>query len=217
MKTDFNVPPGEAENPVVSASLIGELGRGSLTAVQDYHLIMLAIDRGMSKQDIATAQGVCVHHLRRKMRILKRISGEVATLFEDVRITNPTFDVLGKMTERRQVEVANMMIATGNYSCEFATALLAATPPSDLVKPPKVSGVRAEQMAEIAREMAALQHDRQQVATSHGNDMLRLAIATAYLKKLISNSEIEGYLGRHHPDLLEGFRVIVASGSGEHR
>jgi len=217
MKTEFRASAEEAQNDEENESLIGKLRNGSLTAIQDYRLIMLALNRGMSKQDIARAQGICIHHLRLKMRLLRKISGRVAALFENSRITNPTFDVLGKMTKRRQVEVAKMMIATGNYSCEFATALLAATPQSGLVKPKTVSGITPKQMAEMNRDVKALQHDMQRVESSYGNDMLNLTIASAYLRRLISNHEIEDYLGSNHPELLEGFREIVASTSIEPR
>jgi len=217
MTTEFRASAEEAHNDEENESLIGNLRNGSLTAIQDYRLIMLALDRGMSKQDIAKAQGICIHHLRLKMRLLRKISGRVAALFENSRITNPTFDVLGKMTERRQVEVAKVMIATGNYSCEFATALLAATPQSGLVKPKTISGITPKQMAEMNRDVKALQQDLEQVESSYGNDMLHLTVAAAYVKRLISNSEIKGYLGSNHPELLEGFREIVASTSAEHR
>ena len=217
MTTEFSAPTEQVQEAGESESLIDELRDDSLTPIQDYRLIMLALDRGMSKPDVANAQGICIHHLRFKMRLLGKISKRVAALFEDVRITNPTLDVLGRMTERRQVEVAKAMIATGNYSCEFAKALLAATPQSGLVKPKTVSGITPKQMAEMNRDMKALRHDMQQISSSYGNDMLTLATAAAYLKKLISNREIEGYLGSRHPELLKGFREIVASTSVELR
>lgn len=210
-------PLEEAENLGESEYLIDRLKSDNLTAIQDYRLILRAIGHGLSKVEIAAVQGISIHQIRLKMRILRKISSEVATLFGDIRITLPTFDVLGKMTKTRQVEVANMMIATGNCSCKFATALLAATPQNDLVKPKKVSGITLEQMAEMERDMAVLQHDLQLVRGSYGSDMLSLAISSAYLKKLISNSEIVDYLGSNHPELLDGCRAIVASTSVEHR
>lgn len=199
------------EAPANDDGLIGQLGRGGLTAIKDYRLIMLALDHGMSKQDIAKAQGICIRHLRLKMRLLRKISDEVADLFEGARITNPTFSVLGKMTARRQLEVAKLMIITGNYSCEFATALLAATPQRGLVESNTVRGITPRQRAGMSRDIKALQQGLGQVQSSYGRDMLHLTVAAAYVRRLMSNSEIVAYLGCNYPDLLEGFRAIVAS------
>jgi len=213
MKTRFSAVLEEAQNSDENESLVGQLRNDGLTAIQDYRLIKRAIDRGISKQEIADAQGICLLHLRHKIQRLRKISGEVANLFEDVWISLPTFDVLGKMTEKRQIEVANLMLAAGNYSCKYASALLAATGQRGLVKPKKLSGITPKQMAEMERETKALQRDMRQVEASYGNDMLSLAIATGYLAKLVSNSEIERYLEGKYPEVMEGVREVIAAAS----
>ena len=47
-------------------------------------------------------------------------------LLKDKRINHATFDVLRKMRPERQIEVAELMVAVGNYSARYAKALLAA-------------------------------------------------------------------------------------------
>jgi hypothetical protein len=40
-------------------------------------------------------------------------------------------------------------------------------------------------------------------------------VAAGYLSSLIGNPRLSGYLGRHHPEILTEFRVIVATTSLE--
>jgi hypothetical protein len=52
-----------------------------------------------------------------------------------------------------------------------------------------------------------------QVEGSYGDDVLHLVIATAYLGKLVANKEIALYLSKHHTQILEKVRDIIAATS----
>ena len=116
----------------------------------------------------------------------------------------------------RQIEVAEVMLTANNFSHGYSKALLAATRQTDLVhpdQPKKIAGLSVEQMARMEREMATLQQDFKEVEASYGDDVLHLVIATSYLAKLLENPTISRYLARHHGDLLDQFKAIVAAGS----
>jgi hypothetical protein len=67
----------------------------------------------------------------------------------------------------------------------------------------------------MQREMGYLLNDFG-ATEGYGADVLSLVVATGYVKKLIGNKEIESYLHRNHPDILQKFRTIVATVSLDH-
>lgn len=95
-------------------------------------------------------------------------------------------------------------------------ALLAATRQADLTrpeKPKKVGGMTPEQMARMEREMASLTQDFKALEASYGDDVLHLVIASGYLARLIGNPDIERFLQKRHPEILDEFRAIVTVAS----
>ncbi|WP_373925245.1 plasmid partitioning protein RepB C-terminal domain-containing protein [Duganella sp. sic0402] len=94
----------------------------------------------------------------------------------------------------------------------YAQALLVATPSNMVVgetKARKMSGVSADQMAKIEREMGNLQAQFKLAEQSYGQDVLNLVLARGYLAKLMANDSILRHLTKHHPDVLNEFGAIV--------
>jgi len=85
--------------------------------------------------------------------------------------------VLRKLKPTRQVECVELMLTANNMTVAYAEALLAATPPHLLAsekRPRKLSGVTAEQMVKMEREMGNLQGQLKLVEKSYGQDVLLL-------------------------------------------
>ena len=187
-----------------------------LATIQEYYMIVRALDRGVSEQKLAKALNVDVDHIIRRRSLLDGICPEVIDLLKDKSVNPVTFDVVRKMKPVRQIEAAELMAVAGNYSAAYAKALLAATRQHDLVhpeRPKKVNGLTPEQMAKMEREMESLQRDFKVVEASYGDDHLNLVVATGYLNKLIGNSEIQRYLDARYPELLQEFQVIITATS----
>ena len=120
--------------------------------------------------------------------------------------------VLRKLKPTRQVECVELMVTTNNITVAYAQALLAATPPNMLVgevKPKKLGGVTAEQMAKIEREMGNLQGQFKLAERSYGENVLNLVLARGYLAKLLDNDAIVRFLSQNQPDVLAEFENIV--------
>lgn len=106
------------------------------------------------------------------------------------------------------------MVSANNYTVSYAKALLATSKPADLHKPDelkKATGLSTEQMARLEREMASVSEDYKGLEASYGDDML--VVASGFIERLLSESEIEGFLERRHPEFLENFRAIVQATS----
>ena len=174
-----------------------------LATIQEHFMIMRALDRGVSEEKLARALNVEVKHLKRRKTLLDGICPEVVELLKDKSVNPGTFEVLRKMKPYRQIEAADLMASAGNFSSSYAKALLAGTKQDDLARPDvqkKVHGLTPEQMSRMEREMETVTGDFKAIEASYGEDVLHLVVASGYLNRLISNSAIENYLERRHPE-----------------
>lgn len=118
----------------------------------------------------------------------------------------------------RQIEVAELLVASGNCSVPYVKALYAATHVDFLVDGEKhkaVQGLTPEQIAKMEGEMDTLQRDLKLIEESHGNQVLNLVLARGYIVKLFANSRVSRYLAQHHPDILHGLQTISEGSSLE--
>ena len=188
-----------------------------LTVVQEHLMIVRALERGVSEEKLAKALDVNLAAIKRKRVLLDGVCEEAVQVLKDRASVPPTvFETLRRMKPIRQIEAAELMTASANFTASYAKAMLAATKQRDLVhpeRPKRVGGMSADQMAKMEREMEAVQRDFKAVEASYGDDVLQLVIASGYLAKLLANPEIAGYLDQHHPEILAEFKAIVASSS----
>lgn len=187
-----------------------------LATIQEHYMIVRALDRGVPEEKLARALNVDVKVIRQRRHLLAGISPDVAELLKDKPVGHHAFQKLRKMKPIRQLEVAELMVSANNYTVSYAKALLATSKPGDLHKPDelkKATGLSAEQMARLEREMASVSEDYKELEASYGNDMLVLVVASGFIERLLSKPEIQGFLERRHPEFLENFRSIVQATS----
>jgi ParB-like chromosome segregation protein Spo0J len=189
-----------------------------LATVQEHYMIVRALDRGVSEDKLARALDIDVKALRQRRNLLSGISDDVVELLKDKPVSKVAFQKLRKMKPIRQLEAAELMVSANNYTESYARALLATSRPPDLHKPDeltKATGLSAEQMAHLEREMASISEDYKELEASYGDDMLVLVVASGFLERLLSKSEIEGFLADRYPEFLEPLRAIALAASLE--
>jgi hypothetical protein len=150
------------------------------------------------------------------MSLLDGICPEAVEMLKDQHFSANLGAVLRKLKPTRQVECVELMLTANNMTVAYAEALLAATPPQLLVsekRPRKMSGVTAEQMVKMEREMGNLQGQLKLVEKSYGQDVLNLVLAKGFLVKLLDNKAVVRYIRQQHPEVLEQFEAIVATTS----
>jgi hypothetical protein len=112
----------------------------------------------------------------------------------------------------RQMQAAELMIGQNNYSSRFVNAILAATPPDELLQPsqskpiPKVS---REQIARLERELETVQGRTKYLEETYGIDNLCLTVAKTYLAKLLGKPRIVRWLKQNQADYLAEFQAIA--------
>jgi len=184
-----------------------------LSTIQEHVMIRRAVERGVKPERLAKALDVDLSQILKKLNLLDGICPEAAELLRDQVFSANLGAVLRKLKPTRQVECVELMVSANNLTVAYAQALLVATPSNMIVgetKARKMSGVSADQMAKMEREMGNLQEQFKLAEQSYGQDVLNLVLARGYLAKLMANDAILRHLTKHHPDVLNEFGAIVS-------
>jgi RepB plasmid partitioning protein len=175
-----------------------------MATIQEHAMILRATRNGVSEERIAKVLKVDIGSIRQKRDLLNGICKEAAEILKNRRVSLGVFSLLRKMKPMRQIEVAELLTTTGNFSVPYVKALFAASQSEMLNEPDKhkvVQGLTPDQVAKMEKEMEALQRDLGLIEESHGNQVLNLVLARGYLVKLFGNSRVARYLNQNHPDL----------------
>jgi ParB-like chromosome segregation protein Spo0J len=189
-----------------------------MATIQEHVMILKAIRSGVPEERIAKVLRVDVGSIRQKRDLLSGICKEAAEILKNRYVALGVFVILRKMKPMRQIEVAELLVATGNFSVPYTKALFAATQPDMLVEPDKhktVKGLTPEQIAKMEKEMEVLQRDLKLIEESHGNEVLNLVLARGYVAKLFGNTRVTRYLDQHHPEIFKELQTISQSESLE--
>lgn len=189
-----------------------------ISSIQEHHMLRRAVERGVTPERLAKALNVDISLIHKKVSLLEGICPEAVEMLKDQHFAANLGSVLRKLKPTRQVECVELMLTANNMTVAYAEALLAATPPHLLAsekRPRKISGVTAEQMVKMEREMGNIQGQLKLVEQSYGQDVLLLVLARGYLAKVLENKSVARYIRQRRPEVLEQFEVIVETTSLE--
>jgi hypothetical protein len=184
-----------------------------LATIQEHKMILRAVERGVSEARIAAALNVDVALIRRKRTLLNGICPEAAELLKARHCPINSFRSLRKMKPLRQIQAAELMIASNNFTVPYVNAILAATDPGDLIdsaSKKETPGITREQAERMKAEMANLQKNIKLIEGTLGPDHLRLVVSGRYVERLLQNDRLARYLDKNHGEILGEFRQIVA-------
>ena len=187
-----------------------------LSPIQEHFMIMKALNQGVSEDRIAVTLNVDVARIREKRDLLRGVCSEAVDLLKTERVGAAAMREMRRVKAMRQIEMAELMVASRNFSKAYAQCLVTATPTDqliDLQKPKALNGLHVEDVARIKRELQAISQDFRLVEESHGRNVLNLVIAGGYLKRLLDNAEVVKYLARRHREVLDQFQQIVEDNS----
>jgi RepB plasmid partitioning protein/ParB-like nuclease domain len=190
-----------------------------LSTVEGHFMILRAIKHGVPEERVAEILDVNVAKIRRQVNMLDGVCPEAVAILKDRPVTANAFKIMGHMAPIRQMEAADVMVASNNYSVAYAKMLLATTPKAQLLeateRPKAVRGISAEQAAQMTTEMESLHRQMKQIEASYGTDHLLLMLARGYLAKLLANSRIVHYLSQKHPEILQEIQTVLQNVTAE--
>lgn len=182
-----------------------------ISPIQEHFMIVKAIKSGVSEDRIATTLNIDVSAIRKKRDLLDGICPEAVQLLRDRPATQGSIRELRRVEPMRQIEMAELMVASNNFATPYAKCLVAATPPDQLVEPERgkdSDGLRPEDVSRIEREMSTIEDDFRSLEESHGRNVLNLVLAVGYVRRLLGNASVVKFLSRKYPDIYAEFEKL---------
>ena len=187
-----------------------------IPAIAQHFMLLEALKNGLTEERIAAALDVSLESIRVRRDLLNGICSEVVQILINKQVSPQVFTILRKMKPLRQIEAAEHMVAGGTYTIPFAKALLAVTKP-EMLEEMAASSKRLQATSDAARSMLEEENefilrDLKSVEESYGTDVLTLTVSYGYIDRLLKNAKVERYLARHHADILQTMKTMLASG-----
>jgi hypothetical protein len=183
-----------------------------ITPVQEHRMIVKAVNHGVSVDRVAAALNIPVRVVKAFMNLLTGIHADVAELLKDKNVSPATIKLLRRVNGVRQIVIAELMVASDNYTNSYVEALILGTPKDQLAKPvatKKRKGFSKEMIARLEDEMGTLERDFKAVESGYGQNVLHLTLIGAYLRSLMANTNVARFLSTQHPGIFSEFDVIA--------
>ena len=168
-----------------------------LSPIQEHFMILKAVKQGVTEEAIAAALNINVAKIKEKRDLLVGICPEAVKLLKNRRANAGTIRQLRKVKPMRQIEMAELMCASSNFTVPYAKCLVAATSQEELIESEQakqVDGLSLDDMARMEREMESISGDFRQIEESYGKNILNLVIVNGYVKKLLNNAAVVRFL-----------------------
>jgi hypothetical protein len=185
-----------------------------LSAIQEHFMILRAIKNGVTEARIARTLNVDIQSIRQKRDLLEGICPEAVHLLREKRSNANCLRELRKVKPMRQIEIAELMCASNNYSVGYAKCLAAATPADQMVDAERgkdIRGLSFEDISRMEHEIECLGKEFKLIKESHGQNTLNLVLVVGYMRKLLENSRVVRHLSQQHPEIFAEFQKLVAA------
>jgi len=189
-----------------------------IAPIQANRMILKAMDAGVPEERIAKALNLAVNTVRGNRHLLQGICPEAVEILKDKQIARATLTLIKRVKAVRQLEMADLMLASGNYSATYARALVLTTPKDQLVDPEsprKIPGIKPEDLARLEHETRVQEKDFRLLDETYNEQVMALTIARGYLRPLLENGRVVRFLATHSPEFLTEFQRIVESSALE--
>jgi len=187
-----------------------------LNPIAEHKMIMKAVQQGVKPERIATALNLKVADVKSSMSLLDGISEAAADLLKDKAISPQAIRLMRRVTGLRQIEIAELMVSANSFTKGYAEAMVLTTPKDQQLhpdEPKRKEGLTREEIGKMEVEMEALERDLKAVERNYGENMLNLALAKGYTRKLLDNAKVVRFLNGNYRDMLSEFEgLAVAEG-----
>lgn len=163
-----------------------------LTTIQEHNMLMKAIERGVSDENIAKTLNIDLKTLRQKMSLLNGITKEVIDKLANKQIGKDVFRILRKMKPERQMEVVDMMIASNKFSLTYANMMLLSSRKEELVESHRSKSASNDltDLSVMQKELNRLKENYKVSEEKLADLKMALIVAKGYVNRLLNNSVI---------------------------
>lgn len=163
-----------------------------LTTIQEHNMLMKAIERGVSDENIAKTLNIDLKTLRQKMSLLNGIAKEVIDKLANKQVGKDVFRILRKMKPERQMEVVDMMIASNKFSLTYANMMLLSSRKEELVESHRSKSANDDltELSVMQKELNRLKENYKVSEEKLADLKMALIVAKGYVNRLLNNSAI---------------------------
>ncbi len=183
-----------------------------LQPIQEHFMILRAIKNGVSEERIAKTLNVNVDTIKQKRDLLTGICPEAVALLRERKASAGALREIKRVKPMRQIEMAEVMIASNNYTAAYAKCLVLASSPDQVLEPSQQTapkGMEDQDVARLQREMNNMEHEFKLVQEAYGRNMLNLVVVVGYVRSLLNNAAVVRYLSQTEPTMLAEFQKIL--------
>lgn len=187
-----------------------------LAPIQEYRMVMRALEAGVPEERIARALDLTVEAVRRRRTLLRGVCEEALTLLKDKPVGTAALRSLRRVLPARQVEIAELMVAASNYTGSYAQALVTRTRPEEQTEEERAARAArdpATDLARVEREVLAVEREVVALRNTYGTQFLHLALACGYVRSLLDNPKVEALLARRHGEILAALKKLASATS----
>jgi len=183
-----------------------------LSPIQEHFMILRAIKNGVSEERIAKTLNVNIGTIKQKRDLLTDICPEAIELLRDRRASAGAIREMKRVKPMRQIEMAELMVASNNYTAAYAKCLVMASPPDQLLEPSQQMapvGMKEHDVARLQSEMESMEREFKLVQEEYGQNMLNLVVVVGYVRSLLDNAAVVRFLSQAEPAMLGEFQKIM--------
>jgi len=183
-----------------------------LQPIQEHFMILRAIKNGVSEERIAKTLNVNVETIKAKRDLLTDICPEAVELMRNRRTSAGAIRELKRVKSMRQIEMAEVMVASNNFTSAYAKCLVMASSPDQLIESSQQrtpDGMENQDVSRLQREINNMEHEFKLVQEEYGQNMLNLVVVVAYMRSLLDNAAVVRFLSQAEPAMLAEFQKIM--------
>ncbi|TFH42792.1 MAG: chromosome partitioning protein ParB [Lysobacterales bacterium] len=183
-----------------------------LQPIQEHFMILRAVKNGVSEERIAKTLNMNVDTIKQKRDLLTHICPEAVELLQKRRASAGAIREMKRVKPMRQIEMAELMVASNNYTAAYAKCLIMTSSPNLLLKPSQQTAPRGMEDHDVARlqsEMMSVEREFKLAQEEYGQNMLNLVVVVGYLRSLLDNAAVVRFLSQAEPAMLGEFQKIM--------
>ncbi len=183
-----------------------------LQPIQEHFMILKAVKNGVSEERIARALNLNIETIKQKRDLLTGICPEAVEVLRERSASAGALREMKRVKPMRQIEMAEVMVASNNYTADYAKCLVLASPPDQLLEPDQRAapkGIDDHDVIRLQREMNSMEHEFKLVQEEYGRNMLNLVVVVGYLRSLLNNAAVVRFLSQAEPAMLAEFQKIM--------
>lgn len=185
-----------------------------LNAIQRSKMISKAVKNGLSPDRIAKTLNIDVKKILNDMNATEGIDDKAKDILKTSPVSNGVLNALKKVKSIRQIQIAEAMVNNHNFGIDYVKGLVLSTQASLRIDENKPT-VRRYHLSEIIENMgferSNVQERVKEVMPKYNQDIYELTTIISFLRKVLDNPILSGYMAKHFSDKFELLKKIAES------